>query len=322
MSQARRLLWLMLAAGGMAAASPQTATAQMFPYRGSGRRAVTVMGGPLGPAPLNPYAVSAYWGFLPDPIVARQSYGHQIIWTGPNGYVYRPLYADDDPSGIAQADGFKVVPQAPPADAAANPAAALPAAPPAVLQLPPADAGDPFDQALLLFRGGRYRESLAALERVPDAQAGEAELLAVQAFFAVADYPAAVDTLGRATESLPEDEWGRYVANYRDYFPSALRYIVHLRSLERVTNQFPDRADAKLLLAYHYGSLGFADQAIALLDQLKPDPLVERLRSHFARQRAAPAPELDDDAAGPAPVDPAPLVPRPARTGRPGPREF
>lgn len=324
MYQASRSLWPIFAAAGIAAVWPQTSAGQVFPYSLPGRRTVAVMGAPLGPAPLNPYAVSAYWGFLPDPLVARQSYGHQIIWTGPNGYVYRPLYSDDDPSGIAQADGFKVVPRTAPAGA--NLAAAKPIAPRAAAAggapLVNGAGRNPFDQALLLFRAGNYQPALVALERLPDEQAGQADLLAAQADFALGDYPAAVEALDRATESLPEEDWDRYVAAYRDYFPSPLRYVVHLRSLERVTNQFPDRADAKLLLAYHYGSLGFADQAIALLDQIEPDPLVDRLRAHFARQRAAPAPGLNDDAGGSLPLAPGPLARRPARKVPLGPREF
>lgn len=323
MSSRRRVFSLIVASGCLAAAWPQTVAAQMFPYFRPGRRAATIMGGPLGPAPLDPYSVSAYWGFLPSPIVARQAIGHQIIWTGPNGYVYRPVYADDDPSGAAQADGFKVVPRA--SSPVSEPVAAPPAAPAAQLPVAPADPRDAVGKAQLLFRMGRYADSLAALEQAPEEQAAEADLLAAQALFALADYPTAVAALRRATETLPETEWGRYIADYRSYFPSALRYVVHLRSLERTTEQFPAQAEARLLLAYHYGSLGFADQAIALLDELKPDPLmpdplVDRLRAAFNRQRAAPAP--GDDAGGPLFVAPGPLAQRPARTNRPGPREF
>lgn len=323
MSRRRRVFLLIMAAGSIAAAWPLTATAQMFPYFRPGRRAATIMGGPLGPAPLDPYSVSAFWGFLPSPIVARQAIGHQIIWTGPNGYVYRPVYADEDPSGVAQSDGFKVMPRA--SSAVSEPVAAPPAAPAAKLPLAPAGPQDAVGKAKLLFRLGRYEDSLAALEQAPEDQAAEADLLAAQVLFALADYPTAVEALRRATETLPETEWGRYIADYRSYFPSALRYAVHLRSLERSTEQFPEQAEAKLLLAYHYGSLGFADQAIALLAELKPNllvdrPLVDRLREHFNRQRAAPAP--DDDVRGPALVPPGPLAERPAKTVRPGPREF
>jgi tetratricopeptide (TPR) repeat protein len=201
-----------------------------------------------------------------------------------------------------------------------EPVAAPPAAPAAPLPIVPADPQDAVGKAKLLFRLGRYEDSLASLEQTPEEHAAGADLLAAQALFALADYPTAVEALRRATETLPETAWGRYIADYRSYFPSALRYVVHLRSLERFVDQFPERTEPRLLLAYHYGSLGFFDQAIALLDELKPDPLVNRLRDSFNRQRAAPAP--GDDAGGPLLVAPIPLAEHPAKTNRPGPREF
>jgi hypothetical protein len=280
------------------------------------------MGGPLGPAPLDPYSVSAYWGFWPSPLVARQSIGHQIIWTGPNSYVYRPVYADSDPSGISRTDGFKILPRS-----ATGPGFAerIAGAAPGVAAAPPLPAAQgPFEAALALFRGGRYEQALDALEQSPEAEADDADLLAAQALFALADYPAAIEALERATDRLPEDQWGRYVADYRDYFPSPLRYVVYLRSLERFTEQFPDRIEARILLAYQYGSLGFSARAIALLDEIQADPLARRLREHFVRQRTAPAPapEPGDEIRGPLPVAPDPLAKQAPPAGRPGPREF
>ncbi|HXT60512.1 MAG TPA: hypothetical protein VN699_17860 [Pirellulales bacterium] len=323
------MLSLVLTAGAAATLWPQTAAAQVFSYYRPGRRSVTILGGPLGPAPLDPYSVSAYWGFWPSPLVARQSIGHQIIWTGPNGYVYRPVYPDDGPSGITQTDGFKILPRSATAPGFAERIAErFAGAAPGVAPAPPlpaaAAAKGPFEAALALFRGGRYEQSLDALEQAPEAEGAAADLLAAQALFALADYPAAVEALDRATDRLPADQWGRYVANYRDYFPSPLRYVVHLRSLERFTEQFPDRAEARILLAYQYGSLGFSDRAIALLDEIKADPLARRLREHFIRQQTAPAPapEPGDEIRGPLLVAPGPPAKQAPPADRPGPREF
>ncbi len=155
---------------------------------------------------------------------------------------------------------------------------------------------------------------------------GQAELLSAQALFALGEYDAAVASLDRATQLLPEEEWDRYVADYREYFPSALRYAVHLRSLERFADQAPPAQTAsRLLLAYHYGCLGYADQALLRLDQLtKPSELSRRLSHYFERHRKAadnelpaPAPAADMDVQNNAAGQDARK-----KAGRPGPREF
>lgn len=338
MSNAHRGLVLSLAVACVGLAWPETAAAQYFPYFRPGRRYATVIGGPIGPAPLDPYSVAAYWGFLPAPIVARQAIGHQIIWTSPNGYVYRPVYPDQDPSGAGPSDGFSVLPGAP--TMAANAPNAAPVVRPAnpAVDIVPANPPGMFDIALLLFRTARYDEALGRLDQIllTEPENGQAELLSAQALFAQGEYPGAVAALDRATKLLPEEEWDRYVANYRDFFPSALRYAVHLRTLERYVDQFPESAESRLLLAYHYGSLGFNDQALAQLRLMKPTALSRRLAEHFARQRKpvddelpAPAPDPDLELNGPQNASPAgddvrnrANWPVPPIARRVGPREF
>lgn len=332
-----------LAAVTLASAWPQTAAAQYFPYFRAGRRYAAVMGGPLGPAPLDPFSVAAYWGFLPAPRVARQTIGHEVIWTGPNGYVYRPVYADGDASGVAESDGFSVFPKTSARASNARGDGAAARGETAPVDLTPVNPKGLFDTALLLFRSGRYDEALGRIDQLllADPDHGQAELLSAQALFALGEYPGAVSALDRATKRLGEDEWGRYVANYRDFFPSALRYAVHLRSLERFVDQFPEREESRLLLAYHYGSLGYAEQALSQLDLLRPNELRQRLREHFARMRQSAEDELPAPAPGPdmdekeAPEDSEPIpapqgeetrapARRPSRpvVKRPGPREF
>jgi len=189
-------------------------------------------------------------------------------------------------------------------------------APPAMLRPAAAPPGKPadsaFEAALAGVRGGQYELALDALKAIldRDPKRGDAELLAAQALFALSDYSGAVTALDRAVELLPEAEWDRYVADYRRYFPSSLQYIVLLRRLERHIDVAPDDPNGFLLLGYHYGALGFADEAQRLFDQAKGDPLGRRLGDHFAGRRAK-----DDDA--PAPED----VAEPEANNR-GPREF
>ncbi|HVC95401.1 MAG TPA: tetratricopeptide repeat protein [Pirellulales bacterium] len=292
-----------------AALAPSTAGAQFYSYQSRVRNQV-ILGGPLGPAPLDPYSVSSYFGWLPSPIVARQTVGHQVISTGPNGYVYRPVYADElnEQGPIRRA--------APPRESFASRHGATVGDPPAMLRptvAPPGKRADAaFEAALADVRGGQYDLALGALQAILDRapKRGDAELLAAQALFALSDYPGAVAALGRAVELLPEAEWDRYVADYRHYFPSSLTYIVLLRRLERQIDLRPDDPNGFLLLGYHYGALGFADEAQRLFDQAKGEPLARRLGDHFGGRRAG-----NDDA--PVPED----VAEPEAENE-GPREF
>ncbi|MGH7134326.1 MAG: hypothetical protein ACREHD_01215, partial [Pirellulales bacterium] len=73
----------------------EPAKAQFGTLLYAGQRGTTVIAPPPGPGPLDPLSVAAYWGFWPNPVLARQPIGHQTIATSPNGYIYRPVYADD-----------------------------------------------------------------------------------------------------------------------------------------------------------------------------------------------------------------------------------
>ncbi|HEV3022115.1 MAG TPA: tetratricopeptide repeat protein [Pirellulales bacterium] len=314
---------------------------QVYSY-GSGVRNRVIQGGPLGPAPLDPYSVSSYFGWLPSPIVARQTVGHQFIPTGPNGYVYRPIYADElderQPSlslgrstssarqgsfgqgsfgqgsfgqGSLRQGSFLARHAAAPADAQAPlQPAAFPLA--AGAQPPANPADDAFAAALADVRRGEYDLALDALQSVldRDPRRGDAESLAAQALFALGDYPGSLAALSRAIDRLPEAEWDRYVAGYRRYFPSALQYIVRLRLLERYVDDRPDDATGPVLLGFHYGALGFADDALRLLRPVQDHPVAKPLFDHFARRRAA------NDGPPPAPEDA--VVPE----AEDGPREF
>ncbi|HEV3003422.1 MAG TPA: hypothetical protein VGX78_03130, partial [Pirellulales bacterium] len=164
---------------------------QVYSY-GSGVRNRVIQGGPLGPAPLDPYSVSSYFGWLPSPIVARQTVGQQFIPNGPNGYVYRPIYADElderQPSlslgrstssarqGSLRQGSFLSRHAAAPADAQAplRPAAF----PLAAGAQPPANPVDEaFAAALADVRRGEYDLALDALQSVldRDPKRGDAE---------------------------------------------------------------------------------------------------------------------------------------------------
>ena len=278
------------------------AAAQFGPARVlySGRRGTTVVMPPPGPGPLDPISVSLYWGNWPNPVLARQPIGHQTIATSPNGYVYRPVYANDPTAASIAWDN--------PQEAAAAPAATA-GAPPG-----PASPDGLFEAALVLFKGGRYEAAIDRLNRVVDQNAneGRAYLLLVQTYFGLARYELAVDALAAALNTAPEYEWGKFVRDYSRYFASPLRFAVHLRTLERFVETHPDRFEGHLLLAYQYGSLGKTDRALAELALVKANIEADKLRQHFSAAAQAPAPAPDEELDPP----PQPAPPPPARKRR------
>lgn len=284
------------------AALPTTAFGQFNAYwLYSGRRGTTVIAPPAGPGPLDPLSVSARFGFWPYPIIARQPIGHQILATGPNSYAYRPVYADDQTAAsIALSDaepgssgaGFLATHRA------IAPIAAGAARQPMVGAAAPADAGgpaDPLSAALDDFQAAHYQEALDHLRTIgpADEAYGAAQMLAAEAHLALTEYHAAVASLAAGMDSLLESQWDRYVRDYRDYFASALRFAVHLRSLERFVAQHPANTDGHLLLGFHYAALGFSQEGLEELALAGDDPRAQRLAMHFRLQDEPPAPALD-----------------------------
>lgn len=266
-------------------AAPEAASGQYnsygYQWLYSGPRGTTVIAPPAGPGPLDPFAVWARFGFWPNPYIARQPIGHQTMATGPNSYIYRPVYADDETAASI------ALPGAP--DEWARPSATMP-------RSGRATPDSQRQAALVLFRAADYEGALDRLDRLlaaaPDD--GLARLLAVQAYFALGNYRAAVAALSAATATASERDWDRYVRDYRQYFGSSLKYLVPLRALEQFVEARPERSDARLLLAYEYGGLGFPDRALALLAEARGG-LADRLRDYFTDE--PPVPALDEDEA-------------------------
>lgn len=263
----------------------EPAAAQFGPARVlySGRRGSTVVLPPPGPGPLDPISVSLYWGNWPNPVLARQPIGHQTIATSPNGYIYRPVYADDPTAAtIAFDNGPNAIGQS-------RTAGGAPLGPPSPDAL--------LEAALVLFKAGRYEAAIDRLNRLVDQSPneGRAYLLLVQSYFGLGKYEMAVNALAAALNSAPEYEWGKYVRDYSRYFASPLRFAVHLRTLERFVELQPERFEGHLLLAYQYGSLGKTDRALAELALVKANVEADKLRQHFTSAGEAPAPAPDEE---------------------------
>lgn len=227
------------------------------------------LGEPAWPLLPDPLGVSAAFGLLPDPLAVLQPIGHEIISTGPNSYIYRPIQGDE----LAE-----------PAPAAEAP---LPPHPPDAAQ----SARTAFAVAVLAFRAGRCRGALAELDQVASADPDHAHawLLRSHALVALGHYAQAAESLSQAIERLPPEDWGRFTADFSDWYPSVSAYGRQLRRLEQFVGENPDRPEGHILLGYHYGFLGYRHEALqqleAALELDERDPLARRLRDLFAGEQ-------------------------------------
>ena len=239
-----------------------------------------------------------------DPI--EQPFGHEITWTGPNSYVYGPVY-DRTPLVESMTDFLPALP-------AERPERFIEELPrverPGVERLPRLDDVGIVDRRLDLaeefFRAGDYVQSLEELDALPAAIAGHgrAELLRAQATFALGEYADAAASLRRAARRLPPQQWGFFVENHANYYEQPRQFTRQIRRLEDAIDIDPDAGDLRLLLGYQYGYLGYPAEAVAELDAAlrgaPGDAFAAELRETFVRKlppaEQAPPEEAEHDA--------------------------
>lgn len=248
-------------------------------------------GGWFEPWPLVPGDIYGYRFDRP----ARQPIGNRITPNGRGGYIYRPVYDAEDASSarddVATTEGTEPAQASEPAQA-------------------PADRL--WQSAVEQFRAGRYDRSLAALDQMRRAtdEPAVADLLAMQCYFAMAQFPAAVDALERALSGLDPSLWGYVIENRSALYPDWHVYVDQLHALELQVERQPTDRGARLLLAYHYGMLGYKKPAIEHLGLAGagqgPDSAAERLRNWFGGNAIAPARPPQPQPEGPRPGPPAP----------------
>jgi tetratricopeptide (TPR) repeat protein len=232
------------------------------------------------------------YGFRYDNPIEQPS-GHLITPTGPNSYIYGPVYDR----------GLKY----PPPGTIYGP---LPNEPglgverkiePPVAEPPPAEAvppgADELELAIAAFRSARYDQAIARLDDLladfPDH--GPALLLRSQAQFASQLFDEAAASLREALRVLPAGQQDLIAANYDDYYERPEAYTGQLRALEAFVRRNPDDADASLLLGYHYGCLGYpreaADRLARAAAAAPNDAQINGLRRRFeeAANQAPPA---------------------------------
>lgn len=277
--------------------------APAYPFRPGG----LYFQSPLQPAPFDtvypfgPYGL--FYDYAPPYLGGPQPTGHGITWSGPNSYVYRPIYGLP---GAAPSAPVTAAPGAVGGDAGLPP----PAPPQPDVQHSgyrgPApssvivDAETRLVEASADLRSGRYDAALVRLDRLLAQQAdnGYAHMLRCHALFALGRYDQSADALRQALPLMPDDAWGRMIVHYRDTFGTTRQYTDRLRALELAVQQNPQQASTRLLLGYHYAYLGFKEAGLihlrAAADLLKLDQPARRLVEQLeqAAQNAAQAHQL------------------------------
>ncbi|MCH8922364.1 MAG: hypothetical protein IIA67_04350 [Planctomycetes bacterium] len=210
----------------------------------------------------------------------EQPIGQRRVRTGPNRTESSPVYASDLARG-----------------ATSKP------------ERPRSEAGRIVERASSAFRNEKYDRTLDLLDTLDrdDRQAGVAGLLRSQVLFAEKEYDLAAQALRRAVESLPASQWSGIPGDYRRYYASTSRYADQMRALQTHVKNNPADADARLLLGYHYGYLGYRNDArkqLAAAARLSSeDPAARQLLEEFGGEKA-------------------PAARKPAGKPAAGPREF
>jgi tetratricopeptide (TPR) repeat protein len=144
----------------------------------------------------------------------------------------------------------------------------------------------PIDEALRMFRAGRFADVISRCELIEldDPRNAFAHVLDSHALFALGRFEESAAALGRGLSVLPEEHWAWLIGRYRDFYPPS-SYTGLLEKLERYVSENPRDASAHRLLGYHAGMLGQTQSALEHLkaaitlepnDELSPR-LMQRL---------------------------------------------
>ena len=154
------------------------------------------------------------------------------------------------------------------------------------------------------FRDGRYEDALRlashAIVETPDN--GKPHLLASQALFALGNYRNAARAVHQAMTLLESEQWGHVVENYVEYYTDDA-YVKQMERLVAFVKKNPDTAYARFLRGYHYGFLGYQEDAHRELTKAieleSRDKMARHLLVHFGGKppgasAAAPEPRQPD----------------------------
>ena len=154
-----------------------------------------------------------------------------------------------------------------------------------------------FDNARQLFTAGNYPAALAEIDKAGALAPKDPDLTQFRAFclFAQKDYRQAAAAIYAVLAAGPGWDW----TTVSNLYPSTSTYTAQLRTLESYSQQNPNAADARFLLAYQYLVTGHNPQAVEelkVVSQLQPNDQLaaqllrpQRLRPSNPPSRRRPA---------------------------------
>ena len=142
------------------------------------------------------------------------------------------------------------------------------------------------------FKAGQYDRATKSWKHavLDDPENGVLLMLLSQSMFAEGKFNEAAGALQRSLMSEDPENWGVVTKNYRELYTNIGDYTTQLRVLEKARKEKPEEPGLRFLLGYHYGYLGYPEDAIVELDkaiELAPeDELSTKLRDAFKDQVA------------------------------------
>ncbi len=164
------------------------------------------------------------------------------------------------------------------------------------------------DQAMTIFEGARgqftagdYAGALAAIDNAIKLVPADPVLHEFRALclFAQGDYQQSAAAIYAVLSGGPGWDW----TTVSSLYPSVMVYTKQLRALEKYSQDHPEAADARFLLAYQYLLTGHNDAASAELKQVVALEPGDALSAQLLKSIS---PAADGTAPGPAPAAPAP----------------
>ncbi len=121
------------------------------------------------------------------------------------------------------------------------------------------------------FKTGDYEGAVHSWRHaiVDDPDNGTLVMMMAQALFATGKFDEAAGAVQQGMAMLPPDQWGVVVGNYAELYSNIGDYTTQLRALEKAVKDKPDSPALRFLVGYHYGYLGYPEDALRQLTKAK-----------------------------------------------------